>query len=95
MILEPHGDYYGIDTPDRSQLISATKCPEEIRKEIGATSLAFLSVDGLYRAMGIDHRDPVMPQFSDHCFTGDYPTDLTDLNGGSTGAQLSLLTEVG
>ncbi len=90
-----YGDYYGIDTPDRKQLISANMNAEEIRREIGATSLAFLTVDGLYRAMGSPGRDPVSPQFSDHCFTGDYPTDLTDLNGGSTGTQLSLLTEVG
>ena len=90
-----YGDYYGIDTPDRKQLISANMNAEEIRREIGATSLAFLTVDGLYRAMGSERRDPLSPQFSDHCFTGDYPTDLTDLNGGGTGAQLSLLTEVG
>ena len=90
-----YGDYYGIDTPDRNQLISANLNAEEIRREIGATSLAFLTVDGLYRAMGSERRDPLSPQFSDHCFTGDYPTDLTDLNGGGTGAQLSLLTEVG
>jgi amidophosphoribosyltransferase len=89
------GDYYGIDTPDRNQLISASKSPEEVRAMIGATSLAFLSVDGLYRAMGSSCRDPKSPQFSDHCFTGDYPTELTDLNGGGSGPQLSLLTEVG
>ncbi len=91
-----YGDYYGIDTPDRRQLISASKSPDEIRDMIGATSLAFLSVDGLYRAMGADSRDPKAPQYSDHCFTGDYPTELTDLNGGGHGPQLSLLTtEVG
>ena len=56
-------------------------------------SLAFLSVDGLYRAMGCGKRDHLSPQFSDHCFTGDYPTQLTDLNGGSAPRQLSLLTE--
>ncbi len=89
------GDFYGIDTPDREQLISAQKTPEQVRDEIGATSLAFLSVEGLYRALGMERRDPLSPQFSDHCFTGDYPTELTDLNGGSAGPQLSLLTEVG
>ena len=87
-----YGDFYGIDTPDRRQLISASKSPEQIREMIGATSLAFLSVDGLYRAMGAEKRDPVAPQYSDHCFTGDYPTELTDLNGGSASPQLSLLT---
>ena len=60
---------------------------------MGATSLAFLSVDGLYRAMGFERRDNLAPQFSDHCFTGDYPTELTDQNGGTTPRQLSLLTE--
>jgi amidophosphoribosyltransferase len=90
-----YGDYYGIDTPDRMELISAKLAPAQVRAEIGATSLAFLSVEGLYRAMGMERRDPLSPQFSDHCFTGDYPTQLTDLNGGGTGAQLSLLTEVG
>lgn len=89
------GDYYGIDTPDRSQLISAQMSPAQVRDEIGATSLAFLSVDGLYRALGTDKRDAKAPQFSDHCFTGDYPTELTDLNGGGLSSQLSLLTEVG
>jgi amidophosphoribosyltransferase len=55
-------------------------------------SLAFLSVDGIYRAMGEKGRDPVRPQYTDHCFTGDYPTQLTDI-GGDTKAQLSLLAE--
>lgn len=92
-----YGDYYGIDTPDRKQLISAQMSPDQVRDEIGATSLAFLSVDGLYRALGADGRDPKAPQYSDHCFTGDYPTELTDLNGdsGATGPQLSLLSDVG
>ncbi|MFM1814696.1 MAG: hypothetical protein RLZ98_1391, partial [Pseudomonadota bacterium] len=61
-----------------------------------ASSLAFLSVDGLYRAMGYERRDPNAPDFSDHCFTGDYPTTLTDENGGegkNCPRQLSLLTE--
>ena len=90
-----YGDYYGIDTPDRKQLISAQMTPEQVRDEIGATSLAFLSVEGLYRALGTERRDPKAPQYSDHCFTGDYPTELTDLNGGSVGSQLSLLSDVG
>ncbi len=91
------GDYYGIDTPDRKQLISAQMTPEQVRDEIGATSLAFLSVDGLYRALGVESRDPKAPQYSDHCFTGDYPTELTDLNGDTStiGTQLSLLSDVG
>ena len=58
-------------------------------------SLAFLSVDGLYRAVGHEKRDPIRPQFTDHCFTGDYPTHLTDIIGESAKQQLSLLAEAG
>ena len=47
-----HPDFYGIDTPERDKLLAATHDLEEMRKFIGADSLAFLSVDGLYRAMG-------------------------------------------
>jgi amidophosphoribosyltransferase len=62
---------------------------------MGADSLAFLSVDGIYRAMGYAGRDPAQPQFTDHCFTGDYPTRLTDVVGESAKQQLSLLAEAG
>lgn len=85
-------DYYGIDTPQRENLLAATHSLDEMRAYIGCDSLAFLSVDGIYRAMGYERRDPVRPQFTDHCFTGDYPTSLTDL-AGETRAQLSLLAE--
>ncbi len=65
-----------------------------MRELIGADSLAFLSVDGIYRAMGEQARDPVRPQFTDHCFTGDYPTPLTDqLADERPPRQLSLLAE--
>ena len=73
-----HPDYYGIDTPERDKLLAATHTLDEMRAYIGCDSLAFLSVDGIYRAMGEKGRDPVRPQFTDHCFTGDYPTHLTD-----------------
>jgi len=87
-------DYYGIDTPEREKLLAATHSLEEMRKFIGADSLAFLSVDGIYRAMGEDGRDPVHPQYTDHCFTGDYPTGLTDQDGKNAAPrQLSLLAE--
>ena len=87
-------DYYGIDTPEREKLLAATHSLEEMRKFIGADSLAFLSVDGIYRAMGKDGRDPVNPQYTDHCFTGDYPTGLTDQDGKNAAPrQLSLLAE--
>ncbi|BCB19752.1 amidophosphoribosyltransferase [Bosea sp. ANAM02] len=90
-----HPDYYGIDTPDREKLLAATHSLEEMRQFVGADSLAFISVDGLYRAMGHDGRDPKRPQFTDHCFTGDYPTSLTDVIGESAKQQISLLAEAG
>ncbi len=91
-----HPDYYGIDTPERDKLLAATHSLEEMRAFIGADSLAFLSVGGIYRAMGAGERDPVRPQFTDHCFTGDYPTGLTDHTGQqSQPRQLSLLAEAG
>ncbi|MDU0339320.1 amidophosphoribosyltransferase [Bosea rubneri] len=90
-----HPDYYGIDTPDREKLLAATHTLEEMRQFVGADSLAFLSVDGLYRAMGHPGRDPAKPAFTDHCFTGDYPTSLTDVIGESAKQKLSLLAEAG
>jgi amidophosphoribosyltransferase len=89
-----HPDYYGIDTPERAKLLAATTDLEGMRAYIGADSLAFLSVDGTYRALGESARNPLRPQFTDHCFTGDYPTTLTDLSGEAT-PQLSLLAEAG
>jgi amidophosphoribosyltransferase len=89
-----HPDYYGIDTPERANLLAANHDVEGIRRFIDADSMAFLSVDGIYRAMGEKGRDPVRPQFTDHCFTGDYPTPLTDLAGERVSPrQLSLLAE--
>jgi len=89
-----HPDYYGIDTPDSDKLLAATHDLEGMRQFIGADSLAFLSVDGIYRAMGLPGRDNAKPQFTDHCFTGDYPTALTDLGAqDASPRQLSLLAE--
>jgi amidophosphoribosyltransferase len=91
-----HPDYYGIDTPDRDKLLAATHDLEGMRQFIGADSLAFLSVEGIYRAMGYEGRDPVHPQFTDHCFTGEYPTPLTDRTAtDASPRQLSLLAEAG
>jgi amidophosphoribosyltransferase len=87
-----HPDFYGIDTPERDKLLAATHDLEGMRRYIGADTLAFLSVDGIYRAMGHDGRDPVRPQFTDHCFTGDYPTPLTDL-AVATPRRLAMLAE--
>ena len=89
-----HPDYYGIDTPEKDKLLAATHDLEGMRKFIGADSLAFLSVEGIYRAMGEKARDPVRPQFTDHCFTGEYPTALTDRTAQDAPPhQLSLLAE--
>ncbi len=89
-----HPDYYGIDTPEREKLLAANHDVEGMRRFIGADTLAFLSVDGIYRAMGFERRDPVRPQFTDHCFTGDYPTPLTDRSAQAPSPrQLSLLAE--
>jgi amidophosphoribosyltransferase len=90
-----HPDFYGIDTPEQKALLAATHTLEEMREYIGVTSLAFLSVDGIYRSVGYDRRDASRPQFTDHCFTGDYPTRLTDLSGEAARQQLSLLAEAG
>jgi amidophosphoribosyltransferase len=90
-----HPDFYGIDTPEEKALLAATHSVEEMRKFIGVTSLAFLSVDGIYKSVGFEGRNNAQPQFTDHCFTGDYPTRLTDLVGESAKQQLSLLAEAG
>jgi len=89
-----HPDYYGIDTPERDKLLAATHDIEGMRRFIGADSLAFLSVEGIYRAMGYERRDPERPQFTDHCFNGEYPTPLTDqIAREHSPRQLSLLAE--
>ena len=89
-----HPDYYGIDMPDSDALLAAKHSLEEMREIVGADSLAFVSVDGLYRAMGEPGRDPIHPQFTDHYFTGDYPTPLTDrAETAPQPRQLSLLAE--
>jgi amidophosphoribosyltransferase len=89
-----HPDFYGIDTPRPSELLAANMTVDEMCAFVGATSLAFLSVDGIYRALGYERRDNRHPQFTDHCFTGDYPTTLTDQDGPAHSAQLSFLSEV-
>ena len=90
-----HPDFYGIDTPEQTSLLAATHTLEEMRDYIGVTSLAFLSVDGVYKSVGYEGRNDAAPQFTDHCFTGEYPTRLTDLVGDGGRQQLSLLAEAG
>lgn len=74
-----HSCFYGVDTPERSKLLAARMELEPMREFIKADSLAFVSINGLYRAVGGIERNPAAPQFCDACFTGDYPTSLTDL----------------
>ena len=78
--------FYGVDTPDKDQLIAAKLDIDAIAKEIGADSLAFISIDGLYRAMGEAGRNQNGPQFCDACFTGDYPIKLAS---GLSGKRVS------
>jgi len=72
-----HSCFYGVDTPERSKLLAAQMDLAQMTKHIDCDSLAFISIDGLYRALG-DVRDGARPQRCDACFTGDYPTTLTD-----------------
>lgn len=85
--------FYGVDTPERSKLLAAQMDVERMRDFIKADSLSFLSIDGLYRALGEDIRDEHAPQFCDACFTGAYPTTLTDQDDETSDDQLSLLAE--
>lgn len=85
-----HSCFYGVDTPERSKLLAARMDLEPMREFIKADSLAFVSIDGLYRAVGEKPRNAACPKFCDACFTGDYPTSLTDLAQKQDGAaQLS------
>ncbi len=88
-----HSCFYGVDTPERSKLLAARYSVAEMARIIGVDSLAFLSIDGLYRAVGESRRDGVLPQYCDACFTGDYPTRLADLEGEMGSSQLSFMLE--
>ncbi len=87
--------FYGVDTPEKSKLLASHMSVEEMRAFIGVDSLAFISIDGLYRAVGEKGRNPIAPQYCDACFTGDYPTRLTDQEATGEVRQLSLLAEAG
>ena len=88
-----HSCFYGIATPERDKLLASHMTIQEMGKYIGADSLAFVSIDGLYRAVGEKQRNPRAPQFCDACFTGDYPIPLVDHEAGKVSTQLSLLSE--
>jgi len=88
-----HSCFYGIDTPQREELLASSMDVAAMADHIGVDSLAFITIDGLYRAMGEAGRDPAAPRFCDACFTGDYPVRLTDFEQSDKPAQLSLLAE--
>lgn len=83
--------YYGVDTPEREELLAANQSVEEMTKTIGVDSLAFISMDGLYRAMGKEGRISGMPQYCDACFSGEYPVPLMDRDDDQPASQLSFL----
>ena len=74
-----HPDFYGIDTPDYRELLASNHSVQEMTEIVGATSLFFLSLEGTYKAMGLESRNSAVPQFTDHCFTGDYPVAVDEL----------------
>ncbi|MBV9116896.1 MAG: amidophosphoribosyltransferase [Acetobacteraceae bacterium] len=87
-----HSCFYGIDTPERDKLLAARFSVDQMADQIGADSLAFVSIDGLYRALGKDGRDPARPHYCDACLTGDYPIGVPD-QADNAERQLSLLTD--
>ncbi|HVM23411.1 MAG TPA: amidophosphoribosyltransferase [Sphingomicrobium sp.] len=85
-----HSCFYGVNTPERAKLLASQMTVEQMRDYINADSLAFISIEGLYRALG-EERDAAQPQRCDACFSGDYPTSLTDHSEKDEGAALSLV----
>jgi amidophosphoribosyltransferase len=88
-----HSCFYGVDTPHRDKLLAANHDVAGMQEFIQADSLAFISTEGLYRAVGEERRNDIRPQYCDACFTGDYPTRLTDHDDSTEVDQLSLLSE--
>jgi amidophosphoribosyltransferase len=88
-----HSCFYGVDTPERAKLLAAQLDVPGMTDFIHADSLAFVSIDGLYRALGEAQRADIRPQYCDACFTGDYPTTLTDQDDLAPEDQFSLLAE--
>jgi amidophosphoribosyltransferase len=88
-----HSCFYGVDTPERGKLLAHKMDVAQMCAFIHANSLAFVSIDGLYRAIGESVRKDDSPQYCDACFTGDYPTTLTDFDDTAEVNQLELLRE--
>lgn len=89
-----HPCFYGINTPEKDELLASQMNVEAMAELIGVDSLAFISIEGLYRAMGENGRLDAQPQYCDACFTGDYPIRLTDFEGEGSSEQLSLLADL-
>jgi amidophosphoribosyltransferase len=88
-----HSCFYGIDTPEKEKLLAHNLTVEEMRNYIEADSLAFLTIDGLYRAVGEGRRDPANMRYCDACFTGEYPIRLTDWDDAANQVAVSSLAE--
>ena len=87
-----HPDFYGVDMPTKKELLAHNKTNQEMCNYINAKSLKFLSLSGLYKALGFKERNELYPQLSDHYFTGEYPVKPSDLLGKGKITQLSLLS---
>ena len=85
-------DFYGVDMPTKKELLANGKTNKEMCNYINAKTLKFLSLAGLYKALGFEKRNKLCPQLSDHYFTGEYPVKPTDLLGEGKITQLSLLS---
>ena len=86
--------FYGIDTPNKDELLASKYSLEEIRDFIGVDTLKFISLDGVYKALGHKNgRNSKKPEYTDHYFSGDYPVELVDQKSGVISSQLSLLIE--
>jgi amidophosphoribosyltransferase len=89
-----HSCFYGVDTPERAKLLAAKLDVGGMTDFIHADSLSFISIDGLYKALGEAHRADIHPKYCDACFTGEYPTTLTDQDeNGPPTDQFALLHE--
>ncbi len=86
-------DYYGVDTPNQNELLASKLNMEEMRRFINATTLQFLSIEGLYKSLGHEKRNSSYAQFTDHCFTGEYPVKPIDaINKDFVNDQVSLMS---
>ncbi|WP_294201978.1 phosphoribosyltransferase family protein, partial [uncultured Sphingomonas sp.] len=86
-----HSCFYGVDTPERAKLLAAKLDLGGMTDFIHADSLSFVSIEGLYKALNAARGDK--PSYCDACFTGDYPTTLTDHDESATVDQFAMLAE--